>query len=66
MTVLVRLTDDRLSRVGWRLDEQKTFSIALPERTLKLSRGWQLCLVLADEALRWDEGEFVLDEDSNT
>jgi len=64
MTVLLRLTDDRLTRVGWRLDEQRTFSIALPERTLKFSRRWQLCLVLADGALKWDEGEFVLEEDA--
>jgi hypothetical protein len=58
------LTDDQLVRVGWRLDEQKPFSTALPERTLKFSRRWQLCIVLADEALRWGAGEFVLDEDA--
>jgi len=54
--VLLHLTDARVARVGWRLQGEKPFSVALPERTLALApRTWQMCLILADGALIWDD-----------
>lgn len=62
VTVLVRLSDQRLNRVGWRLDSGRRFSIAVPERTLALRHQRDLCLVLADEPLVWDMDELAPDE----
>ncbi len=64
VTVLVRLSEQRLDRVGWRLEAGRRFSVALPERTLVLQRPWDLCLVVAEEPLVWDEAELVPDEGS--
>ncbi len=63
MTVILWLNDARLDRVGWRLDSGQKFSIAVPERRLRLHRS-EVCLLVADNGLVWEGDGWAEDEDA--
>lgn len=65
MVVLLHLSQQRLNRVGWRLEEARQFSVAIPEHTLPPRRPWDLCLVVADQSLIWDGSELVAADEAN-
>lgn len=55
MTVLLRLTEARLRRVGERLLDGSQFTVTVPERLIAPSRRWRVVLLTADtDRLNWD------------
>lgn len=67
MTVLLHLDDRRADRLVRRIDAGKRFSTNVPDGTLRLTRRWRLCVVVADHAFTTEDvsGETIVDRESN-
>lgn len=63
VAILLYLTESRARRLLWRLDEGRDFSTSIPDRVLRLSRGWRLCLLVADHPFV-ERGGIVIDDDA--
>lgn len=50
MTVLLGLTESRLSRLGHRLRDGEEFTVTIPERLVRPHRRWRLCFLIAEAA----------------
>src|SRR5258707_1176263 len=58
MTVVLRLTASRISRLGYRLRGGDDFTVTIPEQLVDARRTWRLCLLLAEgDELGWQEDE---------
>jgi hypothetical protein len=64
MTVLLRLDEQRLLRVGWRINEGARFSTTLPEDSVSLKQRWSLCIITAAEPMAWGIDALELDSDA--
>jgi hypothetical protein len=48
MTVLLGLTESRLSRLGHRLRDGEEFTVTIPEQLVRPHRRWRLCFLIAE------------------
>lgn len=50
MTVLLGLTESRLSRLGHRIRDGEEFTVTIPEQLVRPHRRWRLCFLIAEAA----------------